>query len=113
VVNSAPLPLHPNQRDGVSSGKVTMDTNVFEEYQNQFAEWQKEFFDAWIENLPNGKTALNFSENFEKALTFQQELVKSYLDIQRKTTEMMLEAQKQFWADYFEKLRKEPATTAK
>jgi hypothetical protein len=89
-----------------------MDTKLFEDYQKQLSEWQKKFFDTWIENLPNGKTSLNFSENFDKALSFQEELVNSYLESQEKSMQMMLQAQKQFWADYFETLRKKPVATA-
>ncbi|MCU0533488.1 MAG: thylakoid-associated protein [Hydrococcus sp. Prado102] len=85
-----------------------MDTKVFEEYQKQFYDWQKKFFDTWLENLPNGKNSLNFTENFEKVLQFQEEAVKTYIDAQEKTTEMILKSQKQFWADYFEAMKKTP-----
>jgi hypothetical protein len=85
-----------------------MDTKVFEDYQKQFYEWQKKFFDTWLESLPNGKNSLNFSENYEKALKFQEEAVKTYIDAQEKTTEMILKTQKQFWTDYFEAMKKTP-----
>jgi hypothetical protein len=86
-----------------------METKVFEEYQKQLSEWQKKFFDSWLENLPNGKISLNLAENFEKALKVQEETVKTYLEAQEKTTQMLLEAQKQFWTDYFEMMRQKTA----
>ncbi|AFY79165.1 MAG: thylakoid-associated protein [Hydrococcus sp. C42_A2020_068] len=89
-----------------------MDTKIWEEYQKQFSEWQKKFIDTWLESLPNGKNALNFGENFEKTLKFQEEIVRSYLEVQEKTTQMLIETQKQFWSDYFETMRKTPATTS-
>lgn len=90
-----------------------MDTKLFEDYQKQVSDWQQKFFDVWLENLPiKGKNPLNFSENFEQALKFQEELVKSYLEAQEKTTQMMIEAQRQFWNDYFEVMRKNSAAAA-
>jgi hypothetical protein len=97
--------------------KPIMYTTYFDEYQKQlndwqkqFSEWQKKFYDVWLENLPTGKVETNFSETFDKALNFQQELVKAFLDNQEKASKMMVDSQKQFWNDYFEKLRNQ--TTA-
>jgi hypothetical protein len=89
-----------------------METKYFEEYQKQFSEWQKKFFDTWLEFVPNGKNSLNFTENFEKALKWQEEAVMVYLENQQKTSEMMIKAQKQYWAEYFEMMRKTPTLTA-
>ena len=89
-----------------------MDTKLFEDYQKQLSDWQKKFFDAWIENMPSGGTSLDFKENFEKALKVQEELVQTYIETQEKTTQMMLEAQKRFWDQYFETMRKQPIATA-
>jgi hypothetical protein len=92
-----------------------MYSTYFDEYQKQFSEWQKQvvdwqksYVDSWVANMPNGKGDVNFSDSFEKALSFQEELVKSYLDAQEKTTKMMLDAQRKFWDSYFEQLRKKP-----
>jgi hypothetical protein len=85
-----------------------MDTKFLEEYQDQVREWQKKFFDTWVENFPKGKLEVNFSDNFEKVVQFQEEVVKAYLESQEKTTQMMLESQKQFWNNYFELMRKKP-----
>lgn len=93
-----------------------MYTTYFDEYQKQFSEWQqkasewqKQFFNNWMETLPNMKGEVNFVESFDKALDFQEELVRSYLDAQEKTTRMMLDAQKKFWQDYFSQVRKRQA----
>jgi hypothetical protein len=95
-----------------------MFTTYFDEYQKQFNDWQKQvndwqkkFFDAWLDNLPKTKGDVNFPEGFDKALNLQEELVKSYLETQEKTTKMMLDAQRKFWDEYFEALRKKSADT--
>lgn len=89
-----------------------MDTKLFEDYQKQFSEWQKKFVDTWLESLPNSKSSVDFSENYDKFLKFQEELVSTYLDAQEKTSKMFMETQKQFWKDYFEMMRKQPAPLA-
>lgn len=78
------------------------------DWQNQFGDWQNQFFNTWLETLPNAKGEVNFTEAFDKALTFQEEVVRSYLEAQEKSSQMMLESQKKFWSDYFEALRKRP-----
>lgn len=83
----------------------------FSDYQKQLTEWQKKVFDTWLGSLPNVKGEVNISEAFDKALDFQEEMVKSYLAAQEKTTQMMLETQKKFWEDYFEVLRKQPVAS--
>lgn len=87
-----------------------MHNTFSDEYQKQFFEWQKQvtnwqrkFFDTWLETLPADKTA-NPTEVLNKALSLQEELVKSYLETQEKTTKMMLEAQREFWDDYFARM---------
>jgi hypothetical protein len=96
-----------------------MYTTYFDEYQKQFgewqqkaSEWQKQFSNNWLETLPNMKGEVNFVESFDKALAFQEELVKSYLDAQEKTTHMMLDAQKKFWQDYFTQVRQRQTENA-
>ena len=84
----------------------------FTDWQDQFSEWQKKYFDSWLESFPNGKTEVNFSETFDKALTLQEELVKTYLESQEKASQMMIESQKKFWHDYFEMMRKQTNVTA-
>ena len=84
----------------------------FTDWQDQFGEWQKKYFDSWLESFPNGKTEVNLSETFDKALTFQEEAVKMYLDSQEKATKMMMESQKKFWDDYFKMMRKQTSVTA-
>jgi hypothetical protein len=97
-----------------------MFTNYFDEYQKQFNEyqkqisdWQKKFFDVWLENLPSPQGEVNFSEAFDKALKLQEELVRSHLEVQEKSTKMMLDTQRKFWDDYFEALRQQSSKTTK
>jgi hypothetical protein len=80
----------------------------FSDWQKQFNDWQKQFFSTWMESLPNTKGEVNSTEAFDKALMFQEEVVRSYLEAQEKSTKMMLDAQKKFWSDYFEAMRKQP-----
>ena len=82
-----------------------MDTKLFDEYQKQLVDWQKKFLDACLDSLPNDKKDLDFSENLDKALVVQEQMVNSCLDAQAKTVEMMLDAQKKFWAEYFNVVR--------
>lgn len=95
-----------------------MYTTYFDEYQKQFTawqqqvgDWQKKFFDAWLENLPAGKADVNFSESFDQALKFQEDLVNTYLETQEKSSRMMLESQRKFWEDYFARMRQQSAST--
>ncbi|MGK7931994.1 MAG: thylakoid-associated protein [Microcystaceae cyanobacterium] len=86
-----------------------MDTKLFEDYQKQVLDCQKKLFDTWLDNLPSGKVSFNLSDNFEKTVEMQKELVTSYLEVQEKTSSMLLDAQKQLWDDYFETIKKQPA----
>ena len=79
----------------------------FTDWQEQFSDWQKKYFDSWLESFPNLKNEVSFSENFDKALKFQEEVVKVYLESQEKASQMMIESQKKFWHDYFEMMRKQ------
>ncbi len=85
-----------------------MDTNFLEEYQKQFSEWQKKFFDTWFESIPGGENQLNLSDTFEKTLSLQQELVKTALKTQKVSMEMVMEAQEKLWDNYFELLQRTP-----
>ena len=89
-----------------------MDTTFFEEYQKQLLDWQKKFFNSWLESLPKATMEVNVSDTFETTLKLQQEMVKAFIEAQEKTSKMMLEAQKQFWQNYFGLLNKEPVSTA-
>lgn len=83
----------------------------FNDWQKQVNDWQKQFFDTWVDSLPSTKDEVNFSEGFDKALAFQEDLVKSYLEAQEKANKMMLDSQRKFWDDYFEALRKKSANS--
>jgi hypothetical protein len=84
-----------------------MDTKFFDEYQEKLLEWQKKFFDTWLENVGNDK----LPETWENALELQQKMIKNYLEAQETASKMVLEAQKKFWDQYFESMRKQPAAT--
>jgi hypothetical protein len=91
---------------------LIMNTKYLDEYLKELTALQKRFFDSWLENVPNAKEGLDLSENLEKALKVQEDLVETYLETQRKTTEVLLNTQKQFWDDYFEVIRKVPTPVA-
>jgi len=88
-----------------------MDTKFFDEYQAQLLDWQKKFFDTWLESLPKGSAEVKLTDTFETSLKLQEEMVKSYLEAQEKAASTMLETQKQFWDNYFQALRQRPVTT--
>ena len=89
-----------------------MDTKFFEDYQKQLLQWQRIFFNTWLENLPKGTMEVNVNDTFATTIKLQEETIKAFLEAQEKTTQMMLEAQKQFWQNYFNLLEKEPVATA-
>ncbi len=108
MVISAP---HPPQLlfDGAFSGNKPMDTKYFDEYLEQLKEWQDKFFETWANSFPDVKEGVKLPENTEKTLKFQEELVGTYLETQKKTTDLLLDSQKQFWNQYFDVMKK--ATT--
>jgi hypothetical protein len=98
-----------------------MYTTYFDEYQKQLSTWQKQLsdwqgqfsdgqkklLDSWIAHMPSNAADMNIPETFEKALDFQEEVVKAFLDNQEKTSQMMFESQKAFWNNYFERMRQQ------
>jgi len=89
-----------------------MDTKLFEDYQKQMMDFQKKWFDTWMESFPNLKDASPLSESFEQTLKMQEEMVNSYLDTQKQTNQMMLDAQKQLWTEYFKTMKKNVASVS-
>lgn len=83
----------------------------FNDWQKQVNDWQKQFFDTWMSSVPANKDDINFSEGFDKALGYQEEMVRSYLEAQEKANKMMLDSQRKFWNDYFEALRQKATKT--
>jgi hypothetical protein len=84
-----------------------MDTKFVEEYQDKLLEWQKKFFDAWLENMGEGK----FPETYEKSVEFQEKMISNYLEAQETASKMVLDTQKKLWNQYFESMRKQVAAT--
>jgi hypothetical protein len=82
--------------------------DLWNESQKQLIESQKKLVDTWIGSLPNpigtdqAGFSGNFEGNFEKTLNFQRELINSALNAQQVTTHLAIEAQKQFWDNYFQ-----------
>jgi hypothetical protein len=104
VVYAALLPPR-SVKNGVFRGRIFMDTQIFEEYQKQFTEWQKKFFDTWVSTLPSADS-FKMPENLGKGIEVQQELVTHYLEAQETAIKLSLETQKKCWEGYFELMRK-------
>jgi len=79
---------------------------LWNDSQKQLMESQKKLAETWMSSLPAGTTQVNFSENFEKTLNFQQELINSALNSQQVTARLVIETQKQFWDSYFQATQK-------
>lgn len=106
-------------------------TNLFADYQAQFAEtqkqvsqlWddsqkqlidsQKQLVDRWMETFSGTVPSLDYSENLAKAIGFQQELINSTLNAQQVITNLAIDTQKQLWASYFQTTQKAVQTMPK
>ena len=78
-----------------------MEMKFWQDYQKQWFEWQKKWLELCLNSFPAGKNPFSFSDNFSKALKTQKEMICSSLEIQEKTAQMIVEAQKQLWNHYF------------
>jgi hypothetical protein len=85
-----------------------MDTKFVEEYQEKLLEWQKNFFDTWLDSMKNEK----MPENWDKALDLQEKVVKNYLEAQETATKLAFDLQKKFWDQYFETMHKPEVSAA-
>lgn len=108
MVSTALLPLKRRWRLGILAVFNPMDTTFFQDYQTQLLNWQKKFFETWMESLPKGTAEIKLTDTLETSLKLQEEMVKSYLEAQEKSATMMVEAQKQFWNNYFDAMRQQP-----
>ncbi|MGH2415921.1 MAG: thylakoid-associated protein [Microcystaceae cyanobacterium] len=81
-------------------------TELWEEFQKQLIESQKKLIYIWVDSLRGGITQVSFSENFEKTLNLQRELIDSALGAQQVTVNLAIETQKQFWDNYFQSTQK-------
>ena len=77
-------------------------TDLWNESQKELSESQKRLIYTWVDSLRPGTVQVNYSENIEKALNFQKELVNSALNAQQVTLGLAIESQKQFWSNYFQ-----------
>lgn len=80
-------------------------TNL-EQFLRQFSELQKGVLNNWTSMMPmQSINTLNFRENFDKTLKFQESAIANSLELQALLTRLSLETQKQFWDSYFNMLR--------
>ena len=77
-----------------------MEMKFLQDYQKQWFEWQKKWLDIWLNSFPVGKNPFSLSDNFSTALKAQKEMICSSLEIQEKTAQMIIEAQKQLFHQY-------------
>ena len=83
-------------------------TNNFDQFLRQLSDLQREVFNSFVSDVPITQSfkPLNFPDIFDKNLRFQEELVKSSLELQALATRMSIETQKQFWEGYFNMVQK-------
>ena len=79
--------------------------DLWEASQKELVESQKKLADKWVGSLPKKSAMPDFTGDFEKALSFQQDLVSSALESQQVAIRLTMETQKQFWEDYFQMTR--------
>lgn len=78
---------------------------LWDESQRQLIESQKKLVESWTSSLPSGIAQPDLTENFEKALSFQQDVVNSAISAQQTAVRLTMETQKQFWDSYFQSTR--------
>lgn len=81
-------------------------TELWSESQKELKESQKKLTEVWTESLPKKTTQASPSENFEKTMNFQRELINSVINTQQVTARLAIDMQKQFWDDYFQTTQK-------
>lgn len=81
-------------------------TELWNDSQKELKESQKKLTEAWNESLPKQPNQPSSSENFKKTMNFQQELINTVINTQQVTARFAIEAQKQFWDNYFQTTQK-------
>lgn len=79
--------------------------NNIDQFFGQLSDLQRGFLNSWSSAPSMHLNSLNFTENFEKTLRFQEEVVKKSLELQALATSKSIETQKQFWDGYFNMMR--------
>lgn len=82
--------------------------NTLESFFRPFSEAQRIFFSNWestISSMQNGNL-LNVPENVEKTLQLQEDLVRSFLDLQEQIGRFSIDTQRKVWESYFKMLRR-------
>lgn len=88
-----------------------MNNDLFRDFQDRFADYQKQML-AWQKQFlipftfPPETPPIPTSANIEEILAYQEKLVGQFLDAQLESQQAFVNAQKQFWHDYFEALRR-------
>ena len=73
----------------------------------QWNEVQRQFLKTWTPSMgemPNMNMP-NARKSFDNALEFQEQVITGSLELQGLLTRLSLEAQQQFWQNYFKMLR--------
>lgn len=80
----------------------------FDQFLRQWSETQKGILNSWSSTIPNMQSfnMSNFRDTFDSTLKFQEQVVTSSLEFQALVARLSIEAQKQFWENYFNMLRK-------
>ena len=83
-------------------------STTFEQSLRQLSDMQRGIFNSWSATLPSTQklNMPNFRDTFDNSLKFQEQVVKSSLELQVLMARLSIEAQKQFWESYFNMLRK-------
>ena len=79
---------------------------LWDESQKQLIESQQKLVTLWMESFTSHTYPMSISNNFEKTLNVQQELIHSALKAQKVAVELSIETQKQFWDSYFQTTQK-------
>jgi hypothetical protein len=79
----------------------------FEQLFKPFNEAQSMFLNSWESTMSNMRSMnSNFSENVEKAVQLQEDLVRSSLELQQQIGKFSIETQTKLWDSYFKMVRK-------
>jgi hypothetical protein len=94
-----------------------MDYRFIDEYQRQLSAWQNQFFETWMKSIPGKENRIDLFEMFDKTISLQQEFVGASIKAQTAMVQLAMdaqqksiEAQQQYWSNYFDLVRKVPVT---
>ncbi|ARV61052.1 hypothetical protein BZZ01_22690 [Nostocales cyanobacterium HT-58-2] len=82
--------------------------NTVEQFLRQVSDLQRSTFENLMTTFPGMQSFnafINYRENFNKALDYQENLTSNYLELQVQLTRISVDVQKQFLESYFKVLR--------